>query len=147
MVDITADEDASGGITYREWLDFSRAHLLLMYPGYWMQERLRAKVFGRRFWVTKTDHRRHDAAFRRNKALERALAQFDKMPIDTDTGKRYFEADFAWEGKRPASEWGKRQKVKVVPLSESLAQERQERAMLPASTVKIAEHIKQWSFW
>ena len=146
MVDITADDDASGGITYREWLDFSRAHLLLMYPGYWMQEKLRAKVFGRRFWTAKTDHRRHDGAFRRNKVLEKALAAFDRMPIDHGTGKRIFEADFAWEGKRPATDWGKRGRVKVLPLTETLAQERQENSRLPASTVRIVDHIQNWSF-
>ena len=37
MVDYVADDDASGGVSFEEFTDFSRGHLLLIYPGFWAQ--------------------------------------------------------------------------------------------------------------
>eukprot|EP00937_MAST-01D_sp_MAST-1D-sp2_P004319 g4319.t1 len=143
MVAITADDDESGGITYAEWLDFSRAHLLLMYPGYWMQRQLRRKCFGERYWAAKTDHRRHNGGFRRNRALERALKQFHRRPVDRESGKRRFKQDFEWGGPRPVTDWGKRRvRGKVLPITAGAEQPRQ-----PPSTRRIAQHVKSWGFW
>ena len=57
MVGYVADDDASGGVSFEEYLDFCRAHLLLAYPGFWTQNKLRDKLFGRKYWVQQTDKR------------------------------------------------------------------------------------------
>jgi hypothetical protein len=65
MVNAIADDDASGGITFEEFLDFSKAHQVLLYPGYWMQMKLRAAMFGKKYWAKAADKRKH--MYRRNK--------------------------------------------------------------------------------
>ena len=115
-----------------------------------MQKQLRKKVFGEKYWARMTmQGGRHDGGFRRNRALEKALTAFHEMPVDPDTGKRRFSADFDWDGRRPANEWGKRERAqasaKVVPLM--ITPGAQEEAREPPGNARIARHVANFGFW
>jgi Ca2+-binding EF-hand superfamily protein len=115
MVNAIADDDASGGITFEEFLDFSKAHQVLLYPGYWMQMKLRAAMFGKKYWAKATDKRKH--MYRRNKALELVMKQFEERGNKKlVNGRRNFELDFHWEGKKP----NVTTKFQIVPVDSDL---------------------------
>jgi Ca2+-binding EF-hand superfamily protein len=133
MVDYVADDDASGGVSFEEFIDFSRGHLLLIYPGFWAQNKLRDGLFGRKYWSKRTDQK--SKLYCRNKAMELRLKAFEQMPM-APGNKRKFEQDFHWEGKRPNVYHKKFQVVPVDEDEESLT-----------SSAPVDEHIVHNGFY
>lgn len=132
MVNQVADDDTSGGITFDEFLDFSKAHQLLIYPGYWMQNKLRAAVFGKRYWQKATDKRKY--MYRRNKALEIQMKRFeDEGNKQLINGHRDFGRDFHWEGKKP----NVKNKFQIVPIDHEGE----------IKTITYQKHVSQHGFF
>lgn len=112
MVNAVADDDTSGGVSFDEFLDFGKAHQLLQYPGYWVQNKLRDAVFGRKYWLKAMKKRKY--MYRRNRPLEIQMKRFeDEGNKHLVNGRRNFEVDFHWEGKRP----NVTKKFQIVPVA------------------------------
>jgi len=129
LVDEMADADCSGGIEYDEWERFSSGHYLLMYPGYLMQNKLRQRIFGKSYWKEKTAALSH--MYQRNKALEKALRNFEQMPL-LPNGRRDFDADFSVGGRKPRA----KKYAKVVPFVGE-----------PQRLDSVGDHIQNVGFW
>jgi Ca2+-binding EF-hand superfamily protein len=145
----TLDDDCSGGISYDEWDDFGRGHMILYYPGYWMQNKLRRALFGEKYWQHKTDHRRKLGGFKRNQALEKVLRKYEKQHQLGDDKKRHFNKDFDMHhiaGYRPK----KKIDAQIVPFDHVLDPAEIAHLDLPLPDgieLETQRHIKRAGFY
>ena len=51
------DDDGSGGISFKEFVSFSRTNTIFLAHGHRLAEQLRAKIFGKEYWLEQTTNR------------------------------------------------------------------------------------------